>query len=238
VAVTPDGKFAFVSLQFRDEVGVFSLAKAIREHFRRSSDYYVGALKVGAQPVGLTMSPDGDTLYATAFLGNAAVPGTLSVVDVGRATNKAQLASAVVSKVQTGCEPARVAVSQDGKTVWVTARESNYLLGYSAPALLRHPATALIAKVHIGIQPIGVAIVSGGKRIVVSDDNNTTLPPQAGTLAVVDTAAALRHKPALLGYIPAGLGPHEVVASPDGRILYVTDYVGFQLQVVSTSKLP
>jgi serine/threonine protein kinase/DNA-binding beta-propeller fold protein YncE len=238
VAVTPDDKYAFVSLQFRDEVGVFSLAMAIRERFRRGLQYYLGALNVGPQPVGLTMSPDGETLYATAFRGNSAVPGTLSVVDVVRATSKDQLASAVISRVQTGCEPARVAVSADGKTVWVTARESNYLLGYSAAALRHHPADALIAKVQVGTQPIGVALVNGGKRIVVSDDNNTTTPPQAGTLAVVDTGAALRHKPALLGYIPAGLAPHELAVSPDGRFLYVSDYLGFELQLVSTGKLP
>ena len=80
VAVTPDDKFAFVSLQFRDEVGVFNLGKAIRQQFDASASYYVGSLNVGAQPVGLTMSHDGTTLYATAFHGNSAVPGTLSVI--------------------------------------------------------------------------------------------------------------------------------------------------------------
>ncbi len=75
VAVTPDDNFAFVSLQFRDQVGVLNLGKAIREQFDASVDYYVGSLNVGAQPVGLTMSSDGATLYATAFVGNSAVPG-------------------------------------------------------------------------------------------------------------------------------------------------------------------
>ncbi len=224
VAVTPDDKFAFVSLQFRDEVGVFSLGKAIRDDFKTGVDYFVGSLDVGAQPVGLTMSSNGDILYATAFRGNSAVPGTLSVVDVTRATSPAQLKNAVISQVTTGCFPARVVLSQDGKTVWVTARESNYLLGYSASALLHDPGKALIAEVQVGKQPIGIAIVSGGKRIVVSDDNNTTTSqPEAGNLAVIDTAAALRRKPALLGYIPAGVTPHEMVVSPNGRVLYVTD---------------
>ena len=139
VAVTPDDNFAFVSLQFRDQVGVLNLGKAIREQFDPSVDYYVGSLNVGAQPVGLTMSHDGTTLYATAFVGNSAVPGILSVVDVVRATNSATVAHAVMSKVTTGCFPARVAVSQDDKTVWVTARESNYVLGYSAAALRHQP---------------------------------------------------------------------------------------------------
>jgi serine/threonine protein kinase/DNA-binding beta-propeller fold protein YncE len=238
VAATPDDKFAFVSLQFRDEVGVFNLGKAIRAQFNPSQDYYVGSLNVGAQPVGLTMSNDGTTLYATAFVGNSAVPGILSVVDVGRATNPATIARAVVSKVTTGCFPARVALSQDGQTVWVTSRESNYLLGYSAAALRSRPSRALVAEVHVGSEPVGLALVDGGKRIVVTDTNNITTPPQAGNLAVVDTAAALSRKPALVGYIPSAPTPHEMVLSPDGRILYVTNYAGSQIQIIKVNTLP
>jgi DNA-binding beta-propeller fold protein YncE len=238
VAVTPDDNFAFVSLQFRDQVGVLNLGKAIREQFDPSVDYYVGSLNVGAQPVGLTMSHDGATLYATAFVGNSAVPGILSVVDVVRATNSDTVAHAVVSKVTTGCFPARVAVSQDDKTVWVTARESNYLLGYSAAALRTKPSGALIAEVQVGSQPIGIALVNGGKRIVITDANNLTTPPAAGNLAIVDTAAALRRKPALVGYIAAAQTPHEMVLSPDGRTLYVTNYDGSEVQIIKVSTLP
>ncbi len=238
VAVTPDDRFAFVSLQFRDQVGVFNLGKALRDHFEAGLSYYVGSLNVGAQPVGLTMSNDGETLYATAFRGNSAVPGTLSVVDVVRATDPAQLASAVISKVTTGCYPARVVVTSNDKTVWVTARQSDYLLGYSASALRHDPGNALIAKVQVGSQPIGLAIVSGGNRIVVGDDNGTSSPPQPGSLAVVDAVAALSHKPALLGYIPTGLTPHELAVSPDGRFLYVTNYDSSQIQIIDIGELP
>jgi len=238
VAVTPDGKFVFVSLQFRDEVGVFNLGKAIHEQFDPSGDYFVGSLNVGAQPVGLAMSHDGTTLYATAFLGNSAVPGTLSVVDVVKATDSDQIGHAVISKVKTGCFPARIAVSQDDSTVWVTARESNFLLGYSAAALRDHPDRALVAEVHVGFQPIDVALVNDGKRIVVSDDNNVATPPDDGNLAVVDTDAALARKQALLGYVPSAETPHEMALSPDGRLLYVTNYDGAQIQIINTANLP
>ncbi len=238
VAVTPDDKFAFVSLQFRDEVGVFNLGQAIREQFATTASYFVGSINVGAQPVGLTMSPDGTTLYATAWIGNSAIPGVLSVIDVGRATDSAQIAHSIVSKVKTGCFPARVAVTGDGKTLWVTTKESNFLLAYSASALRTKPGKALIAEVQVGVQPIGLALVDGGKRIVVSDDDNLASPPDDGNLAVVDTAAALGHKSALLGYIPSSQTPHEMVASPDGRLLYVTNYDGSKIQIVNVSQLP
>jgi len=239
VAVTPDGKFAFVSLQFGNKVGVFDLAQALSSGF--SSSDYLGSLKIGPQPVGLTVSPDGKTLYATSWVTKeATVQGFLSVIDVGQATAKGQQKSAIVAQVKTGCAPARVAVTPDGKTVWVTARQSNILLGYSASRLASQPGKALIAKVQVGQWPIGLALVNGGRRIVIADNDNVK-PPQpqnAHNLAVVDPAAALAQKPALLGYFNSGLQPREMALSPDGKYLYVTDRGSAQVQVVKLSTLP
>ncbi len=196
VAVTPDGKFAFVSLQHDNKVGVFNLGKALSS--RNYNSDYLGSLNVGSQPVGLTMSPDGKTLYATNFVQDSpVVPGELT-------------------------------------TVWVTDRQSNYLLGYSAALLRSDPGKALKAKVHVGQTPIGIMLVKGGSLIIVAD--NDGVPPQtAHTLAVVDPAAALSGKPALLGYIPGGMEPHEMALSLDGHFLYVTDRGSAQVQVVNLS---
>ena len=239
VAVTPDGKFAFVSLQFTNEVGVFDLAQALSSGF--SSSDYLGSLKIGPQPVGLAVSPDGTTLYATNWITKeATVQGFLSVIDVGKATTKGAQKSAILARVTTGCAPARVVVTPDGKTVWVTARQSNILLGYSASRLASQPGKALIAKVQVGQWPIGLTLVNGGKRMVIADNDNVKppLPQNAHNLAVVDPAAALAGKPALLGYFSSGLQPREMALSPDGKYLYVTDRGSAQIQVVNVSTLP
>ncbi len=240
IAVTPDSQFAFVSLQFGDQVGVFNLARAGRTG-DFSSREYLGSLKVGTQPVGLTVSPDGQTLYATNFVANAATPGTLTVIDVVKATTKHEMQDAEISHIKTGCQPARVAVAKDN-TVWVTMRASNYLLGYSAKLLRTDAAKALIAKVHIGQWPIGIALVNGGQRIVVSDNNGTDTKPAstspAHNLALVDPGAALQRKPALLGYIPSGVTPRDMAVSPNGKFLYVVDRDSAQVQIVRLSTLP
>lgn len=239
VAVTPDGKFAFVSLQFANEVGVFNLAKALST--RDFSSDYLGSLDVGPQPVGLAVSPHGQTLYATNFVADPTdVPGKLTVVDIAKATTKGQQSAAIVSQVPAGCHPARIAVTADGKTVWVTSRQSNVLLGYSASQLANKPGKALIAKVQVGQWPIGIVLVNGGKRIVLTD-NDDVPPPQtqnAHTLAVVDPAAALKGKPALVGYISSGLTPREMTVSADGQFLYVTNRDASQVQIVDLSSLP
>lgn len=240
VAVTPDDKFAFVSLQFANKVGVFDLGKALST--RDFSSDYLGSLNAGTQPVGLTISPDGKTLYATNFVQFQAVPGTLTVFDVKKATTKGQQKAANISSVQTGCNPARVAVTSDNSTVWVTTRQSNFLLGYSASLLRTNPTKALQAKVQVGQWPIGLALVDNQARIVVSDNNGNDSSPtstsRAHNLAVVDPSAALNGRPALLGYIPSGVTPRELAVSPNGKFLYVIDRDSAQVQVVKLTSLP
>ncbi|HUZ52901.1 MAG TPA: serine/threonine-protein kinase [Streptosporangiaceae bacterium] len=240
VAVTPDGKFAFVSLQFANQVGVFDLANALSTHDWSSA--YLGSLNVGTQPVGLTVSPDGQTLYATNFVQDSPVPGQLSVIDVAKATTKGEQKSAIVTQVQAGCHPARVVLTGDGKTAWVTSRQSNVVLGFSTSLLRTDPKKALRAKVQVGQWPIGIALVNNESLLVISDnDGNDTSPTStsaAHNLAVVDPAAALKGKPALLGYIPSGDTPRDVEVSPNGKFLYVIDRDGAQVQVVKLSTLP
>jgi DNA-binding beta-propeller fold protein YncE len=237
VAVTPDGNWAFVSLGFADEVGVFDLGTALRNNnFTRTN--YIGSLSVGANPVGLTVSHDGSTLYATSWVtASTPVPGLLSVIDVAKATNPSQMKSAVVNKVKTGCQPARIAVTPDDKTVWVTTEQSNYVLGYSASMLRDKPGKALIAKVQVGKNPIAIALLRG-QRILVADSGSTSKPPN--DLAVINSSAALARTPALLGLIPTDVFPHEIALNRAGTIAYVTirDENNSGIQVVDLSKIP
>jgi DNA-binding beta-propeller fold protein YncE len=161
------------------------------------------------------------------------------VIDVAKATMHGQQQTAIIAQVKAGCAPARVAVTPDSQKVWVTARQSNVLLGYSASRLASEPAKALIAKVPVGQWPIGIAFVNGGKRIIVSDNDNVKPPLQqtGHNLAVVNPAAALAQKPALLGYINSGLQPREMVVSPDGHYLYVSERGSAKVQVVNLSTI-
>jgi hypothetical protein len=62
--------------------------------------------------------------------------------------------------------------------------------------------------------PVGLALVRGGTRIVVADSNRFNVPGSRASLAVVDVAAALAGRLAVLGYLPAGEFPRQMALEP------------------------
>jgi DNA-binding beta-propeller fold protein YncE len=236
VSSSNDGRYAFVSVEYGDSVAVYDLESAIADHFARSS--YVGSVPLGQAVVGSAVSPDGRYLYVTSELAagqhGLAKPGTLSVINIKRA--ETDPAHSVVSTVSAGCQPVRVVVSGDGQTVWVTARASDALLAFSAAELVKSPALALRAAVRVGEAPVGLALVRDDTRVVVADSNRFGAPGAKSALTVVNVAAALAGRPAILGTIPAGSFPREM--SADGRSLLVGNFASAQLEDISVPSLP
>jgi DNA-binding beta-propeller fold protein YncE len=191
--------------------------------------------------VGLAVSPDGQWLYATSELARAAPAsaqsqGTLTVINLRRA--ETDPAASLVATVAAGCSPVRVITSASGSVVWVTARGSDRVLGFSAARLRTDPAHSMIASVEVGEAPVGLALVDGGRRIVVADSNRFSASGASSSLAAVDVAAALAGRPALLGYLPAGGFPREMALEPDGRTLLVGNFSSGQLEAVDVADLP
>ena len=147
-------------------------------------------------------------------------------------------AASVVSRVAAGCNPVRVISSTDGRVVWVTARASNSLLAFSAARLRTDPAHALLADVTVGELPVGLALVRNGTRIVVADSNRFTDAGASASLAVVDVSDALKGRPALFGYLPAGGFPRQMAVEQGGRTLLVTNFDSSQLESVNVADLP
>jgi DNA-binding beta-propeller fold protein YncE len=239
VAVSPDGRFAFVSLENSASIAVYNLQRALTKGFGAAD--LVGVIPVGTAPVGLAVSPDGQWLYATSELARAAPAsaqsqGTLTVINLRRA--ETDPAASLVATVAAGCSPVRVITSASGSVVWVTARGSDRVLGFSAARLRTDPTHSMIASVEVGEAPVGLALVDGGRRIVVADSNRFSASGASSSLAVVDVAAALAGRPALLGYLPAGGFPREMALEPDGRTLLVGNFSSGQLEAVDVADLP
>jgi serine/threonine-protein kinase len=242
VALSQDGRFAFVTLQGSGTLAVFNLAAALASGLRDSG--FVGDVRLGINPIGIAMAGNGQWLYVTTQKRDQqADQGTLSMINVQRA--ESDPAGSVRETVLAGCDPGRVITTSGGATVWVTARASNALLAFSAARLRSDPGRALIAEVRVGPSPIGLTALPGGRRILVADSglhgsgpHHSSQPgdPRA-SLGVISTTAALAGRPALLGVIGAGVLPREFAVEPGGRTALITNSASHQLEAVNVSGL-
>jgi DNA-binding beta-propeller fold protein YncE len=235
VAISPNSKFAFVTLQDSADMVVFNLASALTNGFGPSD--IVGRIKLGQQPVGMAISPDGNWLYATS-MARTKTPhpseGTITVINLHRA--EAKPSSAITSVVTAGCSPVRLLAS--GSDVWVTSRESDTLLCFSATSLRTNPAHSLIARVNVGAAPLGVVMVRNGSRILVANSDLHNQPGASSSIAVISTSAALAGGHALLGLIATGLVPREFALDPGGKTVLVTNSNSGSVQAVDVGSLP
>ena len=234
IAVSPDSRYVFLTLEGAGVVAVFDLDAAIRLGF--GSKGFLGSIPVGAGALGITVSPDGHRLYEvseSARDGSTHDSGALNVIDVKRAVREP--ARSVIATAVAACAPVRVAVSPDG-TVWVTARDGNALLGFSAVALSRDPAHALVSVTRVGEQPLGLAVVDEGRRVLVADSNLSNSRRARSGVSVIDTASS--GKPTLLGSILAGKLPDAISAPPTRDLALVTNAGNRQLEAFALQRLP
>jgi DNA-binding beta-propeller fold protein YncE len=95
-----------------------------------------------------------------------------------------------------------------------------------------------VAVVRVGEAPVGLIPVRNGALIIVADSNRFAAPGATSDLSVVNVAAVLAGKPAVVGIIPAGQFPREMALEPDGQRLLVGNYVSSQLEAVGVPSIP
>lgn len=255
VNTTSDDRLLFVSDEAVQAVTVIDLRRARAEGFKETA--IVGKIPTGVAPIALTFSPDGRWLYTTSQRApenlkwpveckpEGADPataqprypqGAIHVVDVVKAATDP--ARAVVANVQAGCSPVRLDISPDGSRAYVTARNSNALLAFDTAKFHTDASAARVGTVPVGTAPVGVAVTDGGRRVFVSNSNRFARDQTARqTLTVVDAARVGEGSAAVLGSVPAGLFPRQFGQSPDGRTLFVANYLSNELEVIDLKRL-
>jgi DNA-binding beta-propeller fold protein YncE len=120
--------------------------------------------------------------------------------------------------------------------VFVTTRESDRVLEFSAASLVKQPSVAFRSSVQVGEAPVGLALVDHDRSLVVADSNRFGAAGDKANLAVVTIG---RSGPLTLrGYLPSGAFPRDVAVSPDGKTLVVTNFGSGQVQTVDVRELP
>jgi YVTN family beta-propeller protein len=137
VAVTPDGKHAYVTNDNSNTVSVIDTVTNM-----------VGTtVTVGASPVGVAITPDGKQAYVANDTPSliCSIPGTVSVI--ATATNT------VVATVTVGVCPSGVAVTPDGKHAYVANSGDNTV------SVIDTASNTVGTTVAAGYFPNGVGIV-------------------------------------------------------------------------------
>jgi DNA-binding beta-propeller fold protein YncE len=260
VVVSPDGTSVYVASYGRNAVAIFDRSTTAGELVQKagtaacmSDNGTAGACQDGtalAGARGVAVSPDGANVYVAARNSDA-----VAIFDrdpaTGALVQKAGTAGCVSETGAGPCQdgwaldgPAAVAVSPDGKSVYVASEVSD-----AVAVLDRDPATgALVQKAgpagcvsDTGAGPCqnGVGL-DGARALTVSHDGKNVYVASevSDAVAILDRSAAgeLTQKAGTAGCVSdTGAGPCQdgvaldgaraVAASPDGKTVYVASTV-------------
>jgi DNA-binding beta-propeller fold protein YncE len=226
-----------------DTVSVIDLQEALSSGQSPSS--VKATVPVDCGVVGLAVSSDSRYLYVTnetalptrSFFDQTAcsIPtgkncpvkmypgavGTLDVVDIG--TVQTNPAGSVLAAIAAGCSPTRVILRNNDQIAWVSARDQNNLLAFNALDIITNPSAMPLATVPVGIAPDGVQPFSHGRFMAVANTNRfDSCKGAGGTVSILNIERGLYSK--TVGTFNAGVFPRQWALSPNGKLLYLTEY--------------
>src|SRR5262249_44182301 len=94
-----------------------------------------------------------------------------------------------------------------------------------------------IGEIPVGSSPVGIGVTADGKVIATHSNRFAKDQTARQELTVIDGARAGEGKAAVLGTIPAGVFPREVGISPDGKTLFVGNFLSSELEVIDLARL-
>ncbi|HJT31459.1 MAG TPA: cytochrome c peroxidase [Pirellulales bacterium] len=158
-------------------------------------------------PVDLALTPDEAWLITVNQTSD-----TVSLVNVAEAT--------VADEVACGRHPSAIAISRDGRRVWVTGTYSGTLDRFDLADGKLTPA----GSIELGFHPVGVALSPDGNTAYVALE-------AAAAVAVVDL-----EQQQVLDRIEVGRWPRYLAVSPDGSRLAVGTSGDQSVSVVDTAE--
>jgi YVTN family beta-propeller protein len=198
VAVTPDGKTAFVTNYASGSVSTID----VKTRTKHPTD-----IPVGANPYEVAVTPDGKTVFVA---NNGS--GTVSTIDVKTRTKHP-------TDISVGTGPKGVTVTPDGKTAFVLNGGSSTVGIGEVPAFIGDTVSTIDVKtrtkhptdITVAPFPLGVAVTPDGKTAFVTHGD-------WDTVSTIDVKTRTKDAD-----IPVGAGGAGGVAiTPDGKTVFVT----------------
>ena len=186
------------------------------------TDSVIATVPAGKRPRGVRLSPDGKTLFVAVSGSPKGGPGVdeskLPPPD-RRADGIAVIDVATLKPVKTlrgGNDPEAFAVSNDGKTVYVSNEDAGTV------SVVDVETGKVVDSVRVGAEPEGVTMRPDGKAVYVTSE-------ATGTVAVIDAG---RNR--VIATIHTGKRPRSTVFTLDGAKAYIPAEAGGTVTVVDT----
>lgn len=233
VCLSPDGSRAYVSLSQRDEVAVLDLAQG----------KVAARIPVGRRPREVRLTADGGTLVAAALSG-----GTLSVINTRTLKEEARVRL-------KGVNVRGVALTGDGASAYVTHMPAFNLKPTSDPAEMWHNLVQEVklsgAESEVGEdQWMDFARVSGSNQVIGTPDQYDLVVDPGGRFAWIAvggrnvlTRITIHDRkrdaiwPISQVEAPVGANPRGLALSPDGKQVWVANYLGNSVTVVDAASM-
>jgi 6-phosphogluconolactonase len=190
VAVTPDGKYLYVSNQIANTVSAFSVDSASGV----LTAVPTGPFLAGTSPSGMAISPNGNFLYVTNSGSNdVAVYSICDNATPNCVTPDGSLTQITGSPFSAGLGPVQITISFTGNFAYVVDQQSNQLSGYKlSPGAGTMTGTTPLSVVSTGLHPSWVAVSSGEQFVYVANTGaNTvsafTMDDTTGALTIIGT---------------------------------------------------
>lgn len=198
VVFSPDGKRLYASAAGNNKIRSFTFDKgalsekaSIRMNGRGQTNFY---------PQGISVSPNGKSLYTANYLNN-------SVSRIDLSTGK------IASTAPTGRYPVMTLLSPDGNILYASNWEDNSVTVFHAKDL------SVIRTISVGMHPNVLALnpVDGNLYVINSDSDNLSIVNPKMLKVVRTISLAPYHRS------PAGSIPDALAFGRDGKTLYVAN---------------
>lgn len=262
MAASADGQFLYVANEYgklggfaAGNVGVIALHRGENGALRPEMGAQVPS---GGTTPGVAVSPDGKRVYSVAEVlpprmadsaaggrnkllahegckqngdremanGGLYIWDSAKLAELDRNAPPEASRKALVKLVAAGCSPVRIVVSADGKRLYTTARGDDRVLEFDTDKLEHAPDKSLIRALETGgTAPVGLALFAGDKKMLVANSNR--FEGGTGTASVIDLESGK-----VMQTFKAGNFPRNIALSPDGKTLYLTEYLSGTLLVI------
>lgn len=178
----------------------------------------VDTVPTGEFPTGITVSPDGQTIYVV----NTG-SGSVSVVDAST--------DCVIGTFAVGHRPYGIATTPDGGHAYVANG------GDGTVSVIELPLGPIVGTIRVGNDPHGVCVTPDGQQVFVTNQSDDTVSVIDPTLGMVIAVIAVGRGPTGLAVHPEG---HRVyVAENDaGTIAVVDAYLHDVVDSIAVGRCP